>query len=128
MLLAHPSVRLEPLGCMLRQSHHFTKIDWCLRAVNFLHLTGNKHLTTSILQLLQNTQFSHQQYSSHSFRGGTNTTAAAAGISEWLIKILGLWRSNAYQVYIHSSPAMLQSIPLLLVHASIPDTDSAPTE
>ena len=87
-----------------------------------------QQLTKSIQHLLQNTQYSHQHYSSHSFRSGAATTAASAGIPEWLIKILGRWRSNAYQVYIHSSPAMLQSIPLLLARANIPDTDSAPTQ
>ena len=88
-----------------------------------------QHLTKSIQHLLQNTQYSHQHYSSHSYRSGAATTAAAAGIPEWLIKILGRWRSNVYQVYnIHSSPAMLQSIPLLLARANIPDTDSAPTQ
>ena len=87
-----------------------------------------QHLTSSIRYLLKNTQYSHQHYSSHSFRSGAATTAAAAGIPEWLIKILGRWRSNTYQVYIHSSPAMLQSIPSLLARANIPDTDAAPIQ
>jgi len=48
-----------------------------------------QHLTSSIRHLLQNTQYSHQQYFSHSFESGATATAAAAGIPEWLIKILG---------------------------------------
>ena len=36
-----------------------------------------QRLTTSIQHLLQNTHYSHQQYSSHSFRSGAATTAAA---------------------------------------------------
>ena len=39
-------------------------------------------------------------YSGHSFRIRATTTAAAAGIEDAVIKILGRWRSNAYQAYI----------------------------
>lgn len=39
-------------------------------------------------------------YSGHSFRSGAATTAAAQGIGETTIKMLGRWRSSAYQVYI----------------------------
>ena len=61
-----------------------------------------QHLTNTICHLLLKTKYSHHQYSSHSFRSGTATTAAAEGISDWLIKILGRWSSNAYQVYIYT--------------------------
>ena len=86
-----------------------------------------QHLTNTIRHLLLKTKYSHHQYSSHSFKSGAATTAAAAGIPDWLIKILGRWSSNAFQVYIHSSPAMIQSIPALLAHANISDTDKAAT-
>ena len=86
-----------------------------------------QHLTNTIRHLLLKTKYSHHQYSSHSFRSGAATTASAAGIPDWLIKILGRWSSNAYQVYIHCSPAMIHSIPALLAHANIADTDKAAT-
>ena len=36
----------------------------------------------------------------HSFRSGAATTAAKQGISDATIKMLGCWKSNAYQLYI----------------------------
>ena len=43
-------------------------------------------------------------YSSHSFRNGAATSAAAAGVPDHLIKTLGRWSSNAYQPYIRTPP------------------------
>ena len=86
---------------------------------------SRQHVTATIRQLLQNTQYSYQHYASHGFRHGAATTAAATGIPDWLIKILGIWKSNAFQVYIHSAPAMLPSVLALLARADTPDTITA---
>ena len=43
------------------------------------------------------------KYSGHSFRIGAATTAAAAGIEDSTIKILGRWESSAYQLYVRLS-------------------------
>ena len=40
------------------------------------------------------------KYSGHSFRIGAATTAAAKGIEDCIIKILGRWESLAYLQYI----------------------------
>ena len=42
----------------------------------------------------------HEKYSGHSFRIGAATTAAAKGIEDCIIKILGRWESLAYLQYI----------------------------
>lgn len=48
-------------------------------------------------------------YSRHSFRTGTATTAAKRGISDATIKMLGRWKSSAYQVYIKTQREQLAS-------------------
>jgi len=41
-----------------------------------------------------------RRYSSHSFRIGAASTAAAAGIPDWRIQALGRWSSDCYRRYI----------------------------
>ena len=42
-------------------------------------------------------------YSGHSFRAGSASAGAAAGFSEWELKMLGRWSSDAYQLYLRDS-------------------------
>ena len=42
----------------------------------------------------------HRKYCGHSFRIGAATTAAAKGIEDSVIKILGRWESTAYLQYV----------------------------
>ena len=83
---------------------------------------NRQHLTNTIRRLLQDTNNSKQNCSSYSFRSD------AAGIPDWLIKVLGRWSSNAYQMYVHSSPKMLQSVPALLAYANISSGNEAASE
>lgn len=50
------------------------------------------------------------KYNGHSFRIGAATTAAACGIPEATIKMLGRWQSSAYTLYIQTPRAQLASI------------------
>ena len=50
-------------------------------------------------------------YNTHSFRSGAATTAAEANLPDWLIKTLGRWRSDSYQVYIKTPRNILRSVP-----------------
>lgn len=70
----------------------------------------NHHLKT----LLASAGVNAQRYSSHSFRAGAATTAAEMGVPDWLIKALGRWSSEAYQIYITTPHSVISEIPRVL--------------
>lgn len=50
------------------------------------------------------------KYTGHSFRIGAASAAAQAGIPDHLIKALGRWESEAYQLYIRIPPETLAAV------------------
>ena len=79
-----------------------------------------KHLTRLLFSrrinaLLESLQVDTTQYNTHSFRIGAATTAAQAHIPEAHIKMLGRWRSDAYQRYIKTPPQELAQLTKRLV-------------
>ena len=54
-------------------------------------------------------------YAGHSFRIGAATTAAACGLPESLIKMLGRWESTAYMLYIRTPRSTLCSVAQKLI-------------
>ena len=128
----HLPALFEPLISTLLHLQLYKKLAPYLMGVDSLPLT-RQQLTSALRHLLQHTEYNQQHYASHSFRIGAATTAAAAGLPAWLIKLLGRWSSEAYQSYIHPSPMMLQSVPSLLAKTDTsqqspwdPDATSTP--
>ena len=74
-------------GSYLTRDH---LIAWMRDAISLLGLNGN--------------------YSGHSFRIGAATTAASVGIPDHLIKTMGRWLSDAYQMYIRTPPSVIDSV------------------
>ena len=68
-------------------------------------------LSSSMKSLLQPIFGNTKGYSSHSFRIGAATTAAAADIPDWLIKALGRWSSNCFEQYIRTPNKLIDSVP-----------------
>jgi len=69
-------------------------------------LTRTK-FTDKLRGILRAAGIDDSKYASHSFRSGAATTAAEASIPDVHIKMLGRWKSEAYQVYVKSAPEKL---------------------
>ena len=79
-------------------------------------------LSALVKQLLRTSEL--PGLSSHSFRIGAATTAAAAKVPDWLIKTLGRWSSNCYEQYIRTPDNIIESIRSVLVNTVVRRSES----
>ena len=114
------AVELAPSGrsiCPVRaMSKHLQNCKSSDRPV-FIFTDGKfltRRLVSSIMKQLIGNDKNCARISSHGFRIGAATTAAAANIPDRIIKTLGRWSSDTYQLYIRTPSEAVSKVPRLL--------------
>ena len=79
----------------------------------FFFQSGRLLTRSSVTHLLQDSArcagLPYKSLKGHSFRIGAASAAAAVGSPGWLIKVLGRWSSDCYQLYIRTPETVLLS-------------------
>ena len=69
------------------------------------------HLTSVVQRLLERDGYPYAAaFKGHSFRSGAATTAAEAGVPDWLIRTMGRWASDAHLTYIKTLQTALLNV------------------
>jgi len=79
----------------------------------FFFRLGHYLTRSSVTHLLRDSARSaglpHESLKGHSFQIGAASAAVAAGLPDWLIKVLGRWSCDSYQIYIRTPESVLLS-------------------
>jgi hypothetical protein len=72
----------------------------------FLDILGNplkkEYFLSTTRLALSMAGFNPSKFSGHSYRSGAATTAGDRGFTEWELKMMGRWKSTAYNVYLRN--------------------------
>ena len=115
--------------CPMSAMEHFLTIHPTKKGPLFMYSNGT-NLTRQRFNDFLKTVFPRSTYgniSTHSFRIGAATTAAAAGLPKWLIQKLGRWNSDSFRTYIRIPIKTIQETTRVLAstnkHVSVWDPD-----
>ena len=115
-----------PVATILTYRNIRTKLDARDCAPLLCHLDGrplDKVWFISAMQLrLRQLGIDATGYTGHSLRIGAATTAAAAGVPDWLIKTMGRWRSDCYQTYIKTPIHKVAAVSAALASSTVGPT------
>ena len=78
-----------------------------------------QRFASSVSTTLQQAGIDDKRYTTHSFRIGAATSAKEAGISDVHIKMMGRWKSSAYQLYVRTSQDQLAKLSKQLVSQDV---------
>lgn len=92
--------------------HYFQLASPSLRPLFSFH-SGRLLTRSAVISLLRDTVrlvgLPFHSSKGHTFRIGAASTTAAVGLPDWLIKIMGRWSSDCYQLYIRTLRVVLPS-------------------
>jgi len=98
--------------CTVTAMHSYF-LATCPRGPLFSFQSGRYLTRSAVVHLLRDAaRYASLPYKSlkgHSFCIGAASTAAAAGLPDWLTKVLGRWSSDCYQLYIRTPQNVLLS-------------------
>ena len=101
-----------PVCAVAAMQHYFQSTSPCPGPL-FSFQSGRLLTRSAVICLLRDAarhaRLPYHSLKGHSFRIGAASTAAAAGLPDWLIKVLGRWSSDCYQLYIRTPQQVLLS-------------------
>ena len=106
--------RTSPTHCAVSAMQEYFLLALPQQGPLFYFQSGNLLTRGAVSHLLRDSSrvagLPYQSLKGHSFRIGSASVAAAAGLPDWLIKVMGRWSSDCYQLYIRTPQSTLESV------------------